>query len=132
MENKIFVICAVIKKNNKVLLAKRKTSDDFGNKWEFPGGEKKQFENKIECLYREIEEELSIKVNICELITSIDFSYKDFEYIIFAYLAEYVSGEIILTEHSEFRWVEKDKLLDFNLARPDIEIAKKIQEQYLS
>ena len=47
----ITVVAALIKKDNKILLAKRSTGDPnvFG-KWEFPGGKVENNENEFEAI----------------------------------------------------------------------------------
>ena len=57
----ITVVAALIKKNNKYLIAKRSTGDNQNlNKWEFPGGKVEINENETEAIEREIKEEFEL------------------------------------------------------------------------
>ncbi len=52
------VTAAVIRRDGKVLLAKRPSKGLLGGMWEFPGGKIEKDETLEECLAREIREEL--------------------------------------------------------------------------
>ena len=54
------VCCAIIKKEDKVLIAKR-SDGKYRGFWEFPGGKVKKDESDKNCLERELTEELGIK-----------------------------------------------------------------------
>jgi 8-oxo-dGTP diphosphatase len=46
-----------------------------------------------------------------------------------AYLACLESGKLAPKAHSEFRWVSKDKLSEYDFAPADIPFVKKLQNQ---
>ncbi len=56
------VTAAVIERNNKILIARRKKDSHLGLKWEFPGGTIEKDETAEECLERELHEEFGIRV----------------------------------------------------------------------
>ncbi len=58
----IQVAVGVIKKNGRILICQRKKGARYGLKWEFPGGKVEPGETLIECLQRELREELSIEI----------------------------------------------------------------------
>ena len=61
----VFCSSAIIKnKNGEILLMSRKQKDSFINFWEFPGGKLKNNENFAVALFRELKEELNIKIDI--------------------------------------------------------------------
>lgn len=67
--NKLQVVGAVLKKNNKILLPKRSANlKKMPNKYEFPGGKVEKGESLKEGLKRELKEELSIDVNVEHII----------------------------------------------------------------
>ncbi|HNS15886.1 MAG TPA: NUDIX domain-containing protein, partial [Syntrophorhabdaceae bacterium] len=57
------VTAAIIEKDGRVLIAKRKRAYS-GYLWEFPGGKMEEGESLEECLKREIEEELGIEIEV--------------------------------------------------------------------
>ena len=125
----IKVVAALIEKENKILIAKRSTGDPnvFG-KWEFPGGKVKKNEDEKHAIEREILEEFElvikaksfVKNNICEYPTkTVDLRL---------YSCEYISGDFHLHDHSDYRWVERQELLNYDLAPADIPLAKYVKE----
>ena len=66
----IDVVAAVIKKDNKYLIAQRNRNKHFAFYWEFPGGKVDNGETFEIALQREINEELSIGIKIYKKISS--------------------------------------------------------------
>ena len=60
----IEVIAAIIRNNNKTLIARRRPNKHLGGYWEFPGGKIENGETPEECLVREIKEELGVSINV--------------------------------------------------------------------
>ena len=59
----IKVVAALIKKENKILIAKRSTGDpNVLGKWEFPGGKVELNEDDFHAIEREILEEFELKI----------------------------------------------------------------------
>ena len=56
------VVVGFILKNNRFIISRRLKNTLLGNLWELPGGKIKTDESKIECLHREIKEELDITI----------------------------------------------------------------------
>ena len=61
------VVEAIIKNDNYFLIVQRNKNKHMGLKWEFPGGKVEENETFEEALVREINEELSIKINLHKL-----------------------------------------------------------------
>jgi len=64
------VTAAIIEKDGKVLIARRRKGSHLEGKWEFPGGKIEQKETPEECLKRELNEEFGIEAQIDEFICS--------------------------------------------------------------
>ena len=58
------VVCALIMKDGKCLIAKRNKDDHVKNKWEFPGGRRQGLEDEKKSLERAFTELYKIKTNI--------------------------------------------------------------------
>lgn len=121
------VTCAIICKDNMVLSTQRSESMSLPLKWEFPGGKVEAGESKIECLNREIMEELHIKIEIVQPLSPVLFSYEGKTIRLLPYLANYVSGALFLTEHKAYKWLKEDELSDLDWATADLPIV----EEYL-
>ena len=120
----INVVAAVIKKNNLFLLANRSFEAGSPGIWEFPGGKVEENETFVSALIREIEEELSLKIQVGDKITSIDLSTSDKDISVHYFYAFIVSGHINLNVHSEFKWVARDQLSGLNYIDGDRYILK--------
>ena len=120
----IDVVAAVIKKNNLFLLANRSFEANSPGIWEFPGGKVEQKETFVSALVREIEEELSLKIQVCDKITSIDLKKSDKHISVHYFYALIMSGHINLNVHSEFKWVARDQLNAFKYIDGDRDVLK--------
>ena len=108
----IDVVAAVIKKNDLFLIANR-SSNASQEIWEFPGGKVEKNETFTSALIREIKEELSLNIKVCDIIATIDLNKTDKNIYVHYYYAIIVSGQICLNVHSEFKWVPHPQLKNF-------------------
>lgn len=126
----IIVVAALIRKDNKVLLAKRATGDEnvFG-KWEFPGGKLEKGETEKEALKREIREEFELDIEVNDFVINNVCEYPTRKIDLRLYECKYLDGEFKLHDHSEYNWVDVDKLLEYDLAKADVPFAKYLMEK---
>ena len=125
----ITVVAALIKKDDKVLIAKRATGDENTlGKWEFPGGKVEINESEECAIEREIKEEFDMDIKAQKFIINNVCEYPTRTIDLRLYECEYVSGEFKLHDHFEYAWVDIDKLFDYDLAKADIPLAKYIKE----
>ena len=129
MKNKnLFVVGALIVKNNKILICQRSLDNDHPLKWEFPGGKVKTQEEPYQALKREINEELKISIGHPIYLCDYMFEYKDLDKKVklFFYLINEYSGEISNIVHNQLKWIEIKQLSDYDFLEGDHEIIKKI------
>ena len=124
----ILVTCAIIQFDDKVLAVQRNKSMKLPLKWEFAGGKIEEGETEVECIKREILEELNIKIEIKGKLTPVTHEYPDFKIKLIPFTAEYVTGKLKLKEHSDFVLVNKRKLINLDWAEADIPILKEYLE----
>ena len=122
---KVNVVAALIEKNGCFLLAQR-ASGSLKGKWEFPGGKVEVNETEEEAIVREIYEELNISVKCEGFVDKTIFIKDDKEITLNLYRCTYLSGEVVLSAHSSYIFVDKSLLLTYDLADADIELAKKV------
>jgi 8-oxo-dGTP diphosphatase len=123
----ITVTAGIIFKKDKFLIAKRKTGDHLAGYWEFPGGKIKPGESPEDCLVREIAEELGLSIHIQVHFTDCIYAYPEKTVCLKAYMAQYVTGEIVLNDHEEAAWIRPEQLDDYVFAPADVMIAEKIK-----
>ena len=125
----IKVVAALIENDNKVLLARRSTGDiNVFGKWEFPGGKVEQDENEFDAIEREIKEEFDLTIKANDFITNNVCEYPTKVVDLRLYKCDYVSGEFNLHDHSEYKWVDKEELLEYDLAPADIPLAEYVKK----
>ncbi|HRI29305.1 MAG TPA: (deoxy)nucleoside triphosphate pyrophosphohydrolase [Chitinophagales bacterium] len=122
----VLVTAAILEKEGKILLAQRPATDRLAGLWEFPGGKIEPHETPQDCLAREIEEELGIKVAVGELLAQTDYRYEHIYIRLLAYRVIYLSGQFCLHHHAAICWVFPPQLLQYPLAPADIPIAEKL------
>jgi mutator protein MutT len=69
------VAIAVIVRDGKVLVCQRPDGGSFAGYWEFPGGKREPGETIIDCLRREVSEELALRVEPLYALRPIDHDY---------------------------------------------------------
>ncbi len=105
------VTSAIIVKDNKILITQKGSKGRFAHKWEFPGGKVDTGETPEECILRELFEELRIRIQVESFFCECIHTYPEGQNIVLAYCCSWQSGEITLTEHSDYKWVSVEELL---------------------
>jgi len=120
------VVASVILREEKVLCVQRDEHEKeyISSKWEFPGGKVEQGEDRIQALKREIREELQLEIQNIGFLTTVEHTYPDFHLVMHAYRCEIFSGEPVLIEHADMKWLPVDKLDQLDWAAADIPIVK--------
>ena len=112
-----------LRKNNKTLMLHRvkKENDMHEGKWNGLGGKFLPGETPEECALREIKEESGYEIGRLKLHGFIVFPLFDGlqDWNVFIFSGEQLSGEEIVSEEGDLRWIENDKLLDLELWEGD-------------
>lgn len=124
----IKVVAALIEKNGKYLIARRKTgSKDVLGKWEFPGGKVEKNETEENAIEREIKEEFEMSIKAIRFITNNVCEYPDKVVDLRLYECKYISGDFNLHDHFEYKFVDKNEILEYDLCPADIPLAEYIK-----
>lgn len=126
--NTLKVTCAVITLQNKIIAVQRSNRMSQPMKWEFPGGKIESGETEIDCIKREIREELNIVIVVLDRLTPSVYSYPTFTIELIPYTAHYVSGELKLKEHHQYLLLDKDELDELDWAEADLPIVNEIMK----
>jgi 8-oxo-dGTP diphosphatase len=118
----IDVTCAIIVEGNKILVTQRSEKMSLPLKWEFPGGKIEENETAENCILREIKEELNIEIKLITRLESKYFEYPSFSINLTPFISKYLSGEINLVEHKDFKWLTKEELISLDWAAADMPI----------
>ncbi len=125
------VVCALIMKDGKCLIARRSKDDHLKGRWEFPGGRRVGLEDEKKTLQRAFDEVLKINVDIKDYLTHSICEYPGHIVDLKLYECDYISGEFNLTIHSEYKWVNIEELLDYDLADADVVLSKFLIKKYI-
>ena len=106
------VVCALIMKDGKCLIARRNKDDHLKGRWEFPGGRRQGLEDEKKTLDRAFNEVFHIKTNIKDYLTHSICEYPGHIVDLKLYECDYISGEFDLSIHSEYKWVNIEELLN--------------------
>ncbi len=119
------VVAALIKKDNKILIAKRATGDEeVMGKWEFPGGKVEAGETEEKAIEREINEEFEVTVKTKQFLANNICKYPNKIVDLRLYECEYIKGEFKMHSHLEFKWIDSKDLLKYDLAPADKQLAQ--------
>ncbi len=125
----IKVVAALIEKDNKVLIAKRSTGDpNVMGKWEFPGGKVELDENEFHAIEREIKEEFELEIKAKEFLINNVCEYPTKTVDLRLYICDYINGNFNLHDHSEYKWVSKEEIMNYDLAPADIPLAEYVKK----
>lgn len=123
----IKVVAAILEKEDKILIAKKREGKPLAGLWEFPGGKIEEGETPEESLVRELMEEMNIKVRVNEYVGESIYDYGDGKVIsLKGFTAEIIEGDIKLTDHDEYKWVTLEEICNYRIAPADIPLISKI------
>ena len=122
----LFVVAAIIKKDNKILATQRGYGE-FEGLWEFPGGKIEEGETKEEALIREIKEELNADIIVEKFALDLEWQYPNF-YLYMSCFECVLESDIELLEHMGARWLSLDELDSVEWIQADIKAVNYIKE----
>lgn len=123
----INVVGAIIIEKGKILCAKRGTEKSLPNLWEFPGGKIEEGETPQQALFRELEEELLVEVEVKP--EPFEFTSYDYDFgrvNLETFICVLKKGTPKLTEHIEVRWLKPKELSLLEWAPADIPAVEKL------
>jgi A/G-specific adenine glycosylase len=119
------VAVGIVRKDDRILIAKRPKHLILGNLWEFPGGRKNVHESLEKSCVRNIEKDTKIKTKILHPLFSFKHYFSHYGMTLHFFIARYVSGK---TESGQpIRWVKMDALEKFAFSTAHKKAIEKIQ-----
>lgn len=123
----IEVTAALIRRGNRILIARRPATDHLAGLWEFPGGKIEPGEAPEACLRREILEELRLDIKVGSYFTDSTYQYPQKKVHLLAFWAELTGGEAQALFHDAVKWVTLAELDAVEFAPADIPIVERLQ-----
>lgn len=114
--NTYVIATAIIKSENKFLIAKRAATKKFApNQWEFVSGFIDTSESAEEIILRELKEELNATGTILATAHSFEFNDEEGRWIVIPFLIQLGTQEAQVNpeDHSELKWVTVEELKSY-------------------
>lgn len=125
------VVCALIERDDCLLLAQRPAHKHLPLKWEFPGGKVETGEAPADAIIREIREELGCEIVITHALPSFVHDYQTaiIEMIPFVCVLTTTSSSPRALEHVAIAWAKPGELSYYDLAAADLPIIALYQKR---
>jgi len=121
------VTAAVIEKDGKVLVARRRKGLVAEGLWEFPGGKLEAGEEPERGLERELEEELGVRARAGEFLCSVPFFGRAGSFELVVYRTEPEGEDFRLTDRDAVRWLEPDEMVEAEFSKPDRPVVRMLR-----
>ena len=121
------VVAALIWKGDKFMICQRPSHKARGLMWEFVGGKVEEGESFENALIRECREELAIEIKPLDIFTEVKHVYPDITISLTLFNAVITSGEPVLLEHEDLRWIKPFEIDEYQFCPADKEILEKIK-----
>jgi 8-oxo-dGTP diphosphatase len=118
------VTAAVIERDGKILVARRKPGIKAGGLWEFPGGKLEKGESPERGLEREIEEELGVRSRAGDLLCTVPFSGPVAAMELLVFRTELLSESFRPADHDEIRWQAPADMDEALFSEPDRHVVR--------
>jgi len=118
------VVCAIIERDDRVLLAQRPAHKHLALKWEFPGGKVEPGETAEAAIVREIREELSCDVRVVRALPRFTHLYDRTTIGMIPFVCQLAAGSPApqALEHVALAWVLPGELAGYDLAAADLPV----------
>ena len=118
-------VAGVIERKGCYLIGQRLPDDTLGGYWEFPGGKIEIGETPVECLQRELQEELGVETRIGSLVCTVTPSDR---FHLTVHRARIIAGEPEIREHTELRWVTLEEMGGYDMLPADLPVVRQLIE----
>jgi 8-oxo-dGTP diphosphatase len=113
--NTIYVSSCLLKKKNKILITSRPKEKFLSGFYELPGGKLKKNESFIDCVKREIKEEINLQIHDSEIrnLDLITHKYKKTIIIMMVFMVNKWRGKIRCNENQKIAWISPYEIRKF-------------------
>lgn len=127
----IVVAAGIIEHEGLLLITKRKPGSHLEGVWEFPGGKQEKGESLIECLNREIWEELRVTVSPPVFFAKVRHQYSDKLVELHVFRCSLFSGIPQPIGCADLAWVKREQLCRYSFPVADQMILEKLNNEVL-
>jgi 8-oxo-dGTP diphosphatase len=120
------VAIGIVVRDGRILISRRRAGTAFADYWEFPGGKCEPSESPVDCVIRELLEELDIRVTPARALPAIEYTYPGALVTLYPFVCRLDAGDPRAISAAEFRWVMPDALGDFRFSEANDGLLKKL------
>jgi len=122
----LIVTAGIIRRDDCVLITRRPEGSSQAGKWEFPGGKLEPGESPVDCLARELREELDLPVEVGPVFDIVHHHYAWGAILLLAYECTPLSDIIRNLQVAEHRFVPAASLVDYDLLEADLPLVLRL------
>ena len=123
------VCAAIIVREGRVLVGRRREGRTDTGKWEFPGGKLLPGEDPRECLVRELDEEFGVRAKVGGVCEVVNHTYGRYNVLLIFYRADIPDGSLASRDHDMILWAGPEELSVIDFLDADRPIAKRLIEE---
>ena len=122
----VTVAIGVIERAEKILICRRSKRGAFAGYWEFPGGKCEPGELPVDCLHRELAEELGVSVQVLHAFPIIEHEYPAVRVRLHPFFCKHERGEPQPLACDEMLWVEASALRGYRFPEANAGLIERI------
>ncbi|MEL6919447.1 MAG: 8-oxo-dGTP diphosphatase MutT [Pseudomonadota bacterium] len=122
--------CALVDRDNRILLAQRPEGKSMAGLWEFPGGKVEAGETLEAALIRELHEELGIITweTCLAPLTFASHAYDEFHLLMPLYICRKYEGIAQAREGQTLKWVRATDLRSYPMPEADLPLIAPLED----
>lgn len=122
--------CALIDRDNRILLAQRPGGKSMAGLWEFPGGKIEPNETPEIALIRELQEELGVttKPDCLAPLTFASHAYEKFHLLMPLFICRKFEGIPMAREGQTLKWARAADLREFAMPEADLPLISPLED----
>ena len=125
-ESVTIVTAGIIRHQSTILLTRRPDGSRHAGKWEFPGGKLENGESPVDCLRRELLEELDLEVQVGAIYDVVYHRYDFGQILLLAYESTPLSATIRNVQVAEHRFVPLSQLDRYDVLDADVSLVEQL------
>ncbi len=120
------MIAGVIYKGSEVLIVQRPLEGLLGGLWEFPNDQIAENETAEQACIRLTADVVNLSVRNLKYLTRVKHAFTHFKIVVDVFECDYQSGEVVLNEPIDAKWVKLNELKDYPLPRTTHKILEEL------
>lgn len=125
----IQVAAAIIARQGRYLITRRKAGTHLGGLWEFPGGKREAGESLKDCLRREVREELGLEITEPVPFQTIRHDYPEKSVELHFFRCTIMTGAAQRLGCDDLKWVTAKELASIDFPPADRALVTALQDE---